>query len=116
MTQTIQHTPGPWHIEPLQADLGLSIAICKADRGIIAVIQAPEDDELPEFTREEDEANARVIAAAPELLAALEAQAEAAQAVIDNWAEGDLAAAVRTLDASISPASIAIARAREGVA
>jgi hypothetical protein len=26
------------------------------------------------------------------------AQTEAAQAVIDNWAEGDLAAVVRTLD------------------
>jgi hypothetical protein len=52
--------------------------------------------------------------AAPELLTALEGQTEAAQAVIDNWAKGDLAAAVRGLDAWIAPAYEALAKAKGG--
>ena len=47
--------------------------------------------------------------AAPEMLEALEAQTEAAQAVIDAWAEGDLAGAVRWLDATLAEARAAIA-------
>ena len=53
----------------------------------------------------------RLRKAAPVLLAALQAQTEAAKAVIDNWEKGDLAAAVRALDASISTADAAIAKA-----
>jgi hypothetical protein len=50
--------------------------------------------------------------ASPDLLDALEAQTTAAQAVIDSWAEGDLAAAVRELDASIPDARAAIAKTK----
>ena len=50
--------------------------------------------------------------AARDLLDALESQTDAAQAVIDNWSEGDLAAAVCRLDASIEPARAAIAKAK----
>jgi hypothetical protein len=57
-----------------------------------------------------DELRLRI--AAPELLTALEGQTEAAQAVIDHWAKGDLAAAVRSLDAWIAPAREAIAKAK----
>ena len=53
----------------------------------------------------------RLRLAAGELLEALDAQTEAAQAVIDAWAEGDLAQAVRTLDGSIPAARAAIAKA-----
>jgi hypothetical protein len=63
-------TPGQWHIEPLQEDEGKSIAICKIGRGIIAIIPPPED--APFFTSQEDSANARLIAATPELLDALQ--------------------------------------------
>jgi len=56
----------------------------------------------------------RLRLAASGLLEALEDQTEAAQAVIDNWAEGDLAAAVRALDASIDGARAAIAKAKGG--
>ena len=49
--------------------------------------------------------------AASELLEALRNQTEAAQAVIDNWSNGDLAAAVRGLDASIDGARAAITKA-----
>jgi hypothetical protein len=49
----------------------------------------------------------RVRLAASDLLDALEDQTTAAQAVIDNWAEGDLAAAVRALDGSLDSARAA---------
>jgi hypothetical protein len=53
----------------------------------------------------------RLRQAARELLAALRAQTEVAKAVIANWEEGDLAGAVRALDASIGEAEDAIAQA-----
>lgn len=58
----------------------------------------------------DDEMSARL--AASDLLDALEGQAAAARSVIENWATGDLAAAVRTLDATISTARAAIAKAK----
>lgn len=56
----------------------------------------------------------RLRQAAPELLTALQAQTRAAKAVIANWEKGDLAAAVRALDASMPAASAAIAKAQSG--
>jgi hypothetical protein len=53
----------------------------------------------------------RLRQAARELLAALQTQTEAAKAVIGNWEQGDLAGAVRALDASIAEALVAIAKA-----
>jgi hypothetical protein len=55
-----------------------------------------------------------VAQAAGDLLAALEGETAAAQAVLDRWAEGDLAGAVRELDAQIATARAAIAKAKEG--
>jgi hypothetical protein len=52
--------------------------------------------------------------AAPDLLKALADQTDAAQAVIDNWSKGDLAGAVRALDASIETARTALAKAKGG--
>jgi len=54
----------------------------------------------------------RLRLAARDLLDALEVQTAEAQAVINTWAKGDLAAAVRMLDASIPAARAAIARAK----
>ena len=53
----------------------------------------------------------RLRQAGSELLAALQAQTAAAKAVIAHWQQGDLAAAVRSLDASIAAADAAIAKA-----
>jgi hypothetical protein len=64
----------------------------------------------------QQEADALLMAAAPDMLDALEAQTEAAQAVIDAWSEGDLAGAVRMLDASLADAQAAIAKAKGGAA
>jgi len=63
---------------------------------------------------EQQEADALLFAAAPTLRDALEVQTEAAQAVIDAWEKGDLAGAVRMLDASIATARAAIGKAKGG--
>lgn len=52
--------------------------------------------------------------AAGTLLEALDPLTIAAQAVIDAWAEGDLAGAVRMLDASLAGVHAAIAKAKGG--
>jgi hypothetical protein len=84
---------------------------CAYDPGCFPIeeieIDGPDGDET--VWRSEDLA---LRLAASSVLNALEAQTDAAQAVIDAWAEGDLAGAVRMLDASISMARAAIARAR----
>ena len=49
-----------------------------------------------------------------DLLDALEGQTAAAQSVIENWARGDLASAVRRLDTTIATARAAIAKAKGG--
>jgi hypothetical protein len=54
----------------------------------------------------------RLRLAASDVLDALEAQTDAAQAVIDAWASRDLAGAVCVLDGSIPAARDAIAKAR----
>lgn len=77
-----KHAPGPWHLEPLQSDQGASIAICGPDDyGVLATIQPLNADDEPDIhtaVREPyDDANARLIAAAPELLEALRAMFDA---------------------------------------
>ena len=57
------------------------------------------------------EANARLIAAAPEILEILIEQTDAARAVIDNWSSGNLAAAVNALEGLIEPARAVITKA-----
>jgi hypothetical protein len=73
-------------------------------------ISGPEGDELAVWY--DDDLRLRL--AARDLYEALDAQTEAARAVIKNWARGDLAAAVRELDDSIEPARAAIAQAKGG--
>ncbi|MGH9344382.1 MAG: hypothetical protein ACRD19_11555 [Terriglobia bacterium] len=58
MTQA-QHTPGPWEVKHLK--IGNQPVICAAD-GIVESVDRP---------KEAQEANARLIAAAPDLLSAL---------------------------------------------
>jgi hypothetical protein len=62
-----QHTPGPWHIVPNGRD---AFNVSSFDYGRICTVHdplAPEMARMPEL-----EATARLIAAAPELLAALQ--------------------------------------------
>ncbi len=55
----------------------------------------------------------RLRLAARDLLKALQDQTELAQKVVDHWATGDLATAVRALDATIPKTRAAIARATD---
>jgi hypothetical protein len=71
-------------------------------------IAGPEGAELAVW--QDDELRLRL--SSRDLLDALEAQTEAAQTVIDSWSHGDLAGAVRALDASIEPARRATAKAK----
>jgi len=85
MTQPA-HTPGPWYVDSCDDDLVFS-----ANGLHIATVG---NEHQPDQSAEEITANARLIAAAPDLLAA-------AEKVIASWQSGDLAAAVRQLDAAI---------------
>jgi len=88
------HTPGPWRhdwqfiVAPDSAGIHLDIYIAE-------IAETDEDGRVA--SPEQQEANARLIAAAPDLL-------EAAELVIARWSEGDLAEAVRFLDSAVAAA------------
>lgn len=68
------HTPGPWAVSKRGCDQFQTHAIIEAanDFPRVAVICSGESaNDPPHFSRDEAEANARLIAAAPEMLAAL---------------------------------------------
>lgn len=81
-TKKNQHTPGPWHVEPKVSDHGASLVICSEgkDADILAVIPPMNDADEPDFETAKrgpsDEANAELMAAAPELLDMLETMKE----------------------------------------
>lgn len=91
-----KHTPGPWKVDNSgvrvvkQASNGSGDLIC--DTASTVFVEAEQG-----FHAVGNRANARLIAAAPSLL-------EAAQRVVDSWESGDLAEAVRELDAAIQEA------------
>lgn len=76
------HTPRPWREVNTGNHQGLIVSEETGENIAVAY----------------DKANARLIAAAPELL-------EAAQLVIDSWSSGDLAAAVRQLADAVAEAT-----------
>jgi hypothetical protein len=88
------HTPGPW-----RSDWQFIVAPdpngIHPDIYIAEIAESDEDDRVA--TAEQQTANACLIAAAPALL-------DAALLVIDRWSRGDLAEAVRMLDAAVAEA------------
>jgi hypothetical protein len=89
MAATFAHTPGPWQVRDNRVEFG-------SDGYTVAVVTKG----CPEF-----EGNARLIAAAPELLAALERLLGIA------WSVGSLA-----WDDAVAQARLALARAKGGAA
>lgn len=88
-----RHTSGPW-------TYSYNPYLSQCDEEIPAFEVHGEEkvcDTNESRPREEQEANAMLIAAAPDLL-------EAAEQVIASWEKGDLARAVRDLDAAICTA------------
>jgi hypothetical protein len=87
---TSRYKPGPWTYQ-------YNPYLSRFDEEIPAFEIYGEEkvcDTNEDRPREEQEANAMLIAAAPDLL-------EAAEQVVANWESGDLAGAVRGLDAAI---------------
>ena len=108
----MQHSPAPFFIEynPFENQRGdeiPSFRIYDAHGNIVAETDSGK-------SRDVQNADAALMAAAPNLIDALQGQTEAAEAVIDAWVKGDLAGAVRMLDASIPTARLAIAEAGRG--
>ena len=85
------HTPDPWSYN--RAEGGMHGHVISTGDYIICELPDAGDGAAPDT-----EANARIIAAAPALFAA-------AQLVIERWSNGDLAEAVRQLDAAVTAAS-----------
>jgi len=101
-----KHTPGPWSISSMKSELTLYDWILRHERGPLALISSPWIDDW--------EANARLIAAAPELLEALEAMLAA-----DLYADGEGVWAFAIADTiegaeAVSKARAAIAKATGG--
>lgn len=115
-----EYSPAPWSHEPLQATQGADIAIV-GNGQVIAVIQHDPDiqttaeDEIDGDNvvwTAEDLANARLIAAAPELLAALEIWAQYAES--NRWTDADHHSGDPAKNGWISMTRAAIARAKGG--
>ena len=83
----MSHTPGPWYVSmkpDWDEDGWIGVDVYDCDGGVFAVV----DDEPETIARPFCEADARLIAAAPEMLEALERLVEAAG---PQMAEPDLA-------------------------
>ncbi len=91
------HTPGPWTIMAMDADIGCrTILGGRSYFAITETVGLSDDDE--------DRANAHLIAAAPELLEALEAIAEGRTLVMDDIGETFAEALRRDARAAIEKA------------
>jgi hypothetical protein len=68
MAETVKHTPGPWHVDPKSPEESFfeDVNVLRHD-GLAVAVCVQNGDILPP----EPEANARLIAAAPDLLVAL---------------------------------------------
>ena len=104
MSMTTKHTPGPWTIdpryvnEPVQEVYGPDCVVGDARAGFV-----PQNDRERKLAGEVAHANARLIAAAPELLEALRELA----ALVDAIRSGDY----QPDSFTTQPARAAIARA-----
>lgn len=90
---TTKHTPGPWSVTKAKHGVDMShyvVALATPDRNDRAlVVHAEQGDDG------QGDANARLIAAAPELLEALEWALRAMEARNPLWAEGERFVAAR---------------------
>lgn len=83
MSEIMKHTPGPWMVMDGTYSFGTELGVCEVETeyfvaGIVA--------DIPEL-KEQAEANARLIAAAPEMLDALKLVAESGLfSCYEDWA------------------------------
>ncbi len=78
MADSKKHTPGPWHVDPKAAEESFfeDVSILRHD-GLAVAVAVHNGDIIPP----EPEANARLIAAAPDLLEALKPFAECCDSI-----------------------------------
>jgi hypothetical protein len=74
-----KHTPGPWQVGTTDSEGNLAVELY--DSGPITALVLPMGEDFDSSHAPERDANARLIAAAPELL-------EALQAFVDSWGRG----------------------------
>lgn len=105
MTQELKHTPGPWAVSEAgkTSDGMIRVASEVVDRNVCGVF-------VSEFDVAEDEANARLIASSPDLMAALEEIAEGKGA----YSRDPLVHATNVIEAMKGIARAAIAKAKGG--
>jgi hypothetical protein len=101
------HTPGPWHTDSIGTDRAW---ILDSEGNYLAEIVAKDEYGFAAPT-DQQQANACLIAVAPELLEHLCSMVAMAHSVSENWENGDLASAVRNLDRNATAAETAIAKA-----
>lgn len=105
------HTAGPWKIAGQSTNDGEGFIIESDARTIGWTSSGGLNDDGEEILGSEEQANARLIAAAPELLEHLQNIIEMARSVSANWANGELDVAVRNLDRIAAAAEIAVVKA-----
>ena len=66
-----KHTPGPWHVTDVSGNEGEAEIIEAKHRGIAWTNDSWDEMKQQGYISQEDKANARLIAAAPDLFAAL---------------------------------------------
>ena len=109
-----QHTPGPWSLSPSFDRVERRVQHGDAPPlvwGIARGLNSAHPDYLP---RAEQIANARLIAAAPELLAALEAASELAEGTVKLLRQLDMESGRIAAECVLRDARAAIARATTG--
>lgn len=94
------HTPGPWNIGPMEGSEGLRIWQTDNDKNVKAIIGFAIQRKPSRELDAETEANARLIAAAPEMFAALLQLIEAA-----THHQADAPAALKAARAAIAKAT-----------
>lgn len=83
-----KHTPGPWIIGDCHPDNGAVRITSKKDH-VCVLLNLPDDEASEEENREQVKANARLIAAAPELLSALKDLFKQCAMTHRYWGDGD---------------------------
>lgn len=107
---TTGHTPGPWSVDGC-SDNNAEAEVIVADDGrrtICWTANTWDDDEGEEIVTDEDRANGRLIAAAPELLSALRLAADSLRSAIEFAPDEEDSAALQEV---WSAARAAIAKA-----
>lgn len=104
------HTPGPWIVGGESSNDAESEFVCNADgsKTICWTADTYNEDKDEGEATDEDRANARLIAASPELLEAL----KAAVAVMTGWSYASIADAGDTETVRLCKAAIAKAEGR----